>query len=164
MTDWDARMADAMLDKRAENDALSFVEPVDSETGEYVTDGVTLPSMAVAPLHVIVVGSTAWDEPLLVQASLLSWAQHHAEQPVYLWTTGAPTGAELEAREFGHRSGWRVNESPADLIVEIEATVVFGFITAGGKAGELLETIATRRPVRQLTLESLRPRSRWNEW
>lgn len=157
MTDWDAKMADAMLDEHAEAEVID-------ETLAEKSEGVAMPSAPIQPLHVVVVGSAAWDEPLLVQAALLSWANHHGGQPVILWTTGAPVGAELEAREFAHRSGWRAAESTPELLLEMDATVVFGFVTPDGEARELLETIATRRPVRLLTLATLQPKSRWSRW
>lgn len=166
MTDWDAKMADAMTDEldteRVDEWDLEH-ERIDVEAPDDEPE-MTMPSEPIQPLHVVVVGSAAWDEPLLVQAALLTWANQHASHPVMLWTAGAPDGAEVEAREFGQRAGWRVSETKPELLLEIEATVVFAFLTPEGEARELVDLIATRRPVRVMTLETLRPRSRWSKW
>lgn len=147
MTDWDAETTAAYLD-------------------EPQVGGNRAPETApaVPPLHVAVVGSTEWDDPLVVQAALLSWYRHHTDRPIILWTTGAPTGAENDAREHAERSNWTVIETDPDRILEQEFTVVFGFVTPGSDAAEFARDLAVRKPVRLFTVESLRPRSRWSQW
>jgi hypothetical protein len=117
------------------------------------------------PLIVVVIGSTTFDEPFAVQSVLLGWGQRHADHPIYLWTSGAPEGAEAQAKIFANANGWQtVDVQPETLLGVDEAAVTFAFVTPGSRAAEFAADIAQRRPVRQLTLETLRPRSRWNEW
>lgn len=119
------------------------------------------------PLHVVVIGSTGWDEPVVVQAALLAWAQHHPDRDVVVWTTGAPDGAEAEAREFAQRNGWATPTASSSDILEgrvEEPTVSLAFVLPGTEADEFATEYSHRRPVRRFTVESLMPNTRWLRW
>lgn len=148
MTDWDGRIAEAL-------DESAPTEPASPSAH---------PEIPLPPLIVAVVGSTRWDETLVVQATLLGWAQRHQDRNVILWTTGAPTGAEEAAREWAGRSGWSIGEATPDQMVRQEATVTFAFVLPGTDAMILAANIGHRRPVRMVTLETLEPNTPWNRW
>jgi len=148
MTDWDERIAEAL------DEAPERPEP----------DVPPTPEIPLPPLQVAVVGSTRWDEPLVVQATLLGWAQHHQDRNVILWTTGAPDGAEEAAREWAGRAGWSIAEATPAQMIERDATVTFAFVLPGTDAMILAANIGHRRPLRMVTLETLEPDTPWNRW
>lgn len=120
---------------------------------------------AVPPLDAIVVGSLDWDEPLVVQAALLGWAQQHAGRDFVLWTTDAPEGAEATARHFAGMQGWRTVTVPPEGLLDAPATIAFGFLVPGAVgSADLVADLAARRPVRVFTVESRRPNSRWRNY
>jgi hypothetical protein len=159
MKDWDAETAAALNDE-PEPEA----GPGPSGASDVREPEIQMPNIPAPPLSVIVVGSSAWDEPLVVQAALLGWANAHRDRSVILFTTGSPRGAELDAREFGVRSGWAVAEASPDRLLNTEATVSFAFIVPGSDAELLADELGLRRPLRKMTLESVTPMSRWNTW
>lgn len=148
MTDWDGRIAEA-LDENAPTEPAAPSAP---------------PEIPPPPLIVAVVGSTRWDDPLVVQATLLGWAQRHSDRNVILWTTGAPDGAEESAREWAGRAGWSIAEVTPDMMIQQHPTVTFAFVLPDTDAMILAANIGHRRPVRMVTLEILEPHTPWNRW
>jgi hypothetical protein len=151
---WDERIAEALDDERE--------QPEQPERSEPTT--AAAPPIPLPPLNVAVVGSTGWDDMLVVQAALLGWYQRHLEHPVILWTTGAPDGAEDAARDWGTRNGWSVGEMMPDQMIERDVTVTFAFVTPQSEAHALAIEIGHRRPVRLFVLDTLRPVTRWAGW
>ena len=146
--DWDAETADA----------LDGPEP---EAEPATVGGFPMPNPL---LNIIVVGSSAFDDGILVQAALLGWSQHHPDRDVILWTTGAPEGAEAHARTYAQANGWRASEVTPERMLDIDAVVVFAFTVGQSDVTMLVDDLAARRPVRQIDAQSRRPRNRWSSW
>lgn len=162
MKDWDAETAAAMNDEPVELTDEEFM----AATGGGPAEPTPEEYMATAPLFVVVLGSMDWDEPVVVQAALLAWAQHHRDRAITVVTTGAPGGAEDEARRFAEMQGWHtIVIAPEQLLdAQMMIAVSFAFVKPGSKADEFTGVYASRHAVRRFTVETLRPITTRSDW
>lgn len=159
MKDWDAETAAAMGDD----------EPAELSEEEFLlaTGGGQNMVAPSPPLFIVVFGSMSWDEPVVVQAALLAWQQHHLGRRVNLITTGAPGGAEEEARQVAERNGWATMVIDVTELtgMQIPIAASFAFVTQDSDALAFSAEYGSRYPLRRFMVETIQPQNRrWARW